>query len=65
MTTCELGDDLQYFLELQKQRLVTKTQEKNELVQEKKTFKSSYFQISYLHHFLFILNNLKSYESTI
>jgi hypothetical protein len=31
----------------------------------KKTFRSPYFQISYLLHFLFVLNNLKSYGSVI
>jgi hypothetical protein len=35
------------------------------LFQKKKPFKFSYFQISCLPHFLFILNNFKSYENTI
>ncbi len=32
---------------------------------KKKTFKPIYFQISYLPHFLFVLNNLKNYGNTI
>jgi hypothetical protein len=44
----------------------TKKQEEDELLQrEKKTFKLLYFQISYLSHFLFVLNNVKNYGSTI
>jgi hypothetical protein len=35
------------------------------LFKEKKTFRPIYFQISYLPHFLFVLNNLKSYGNTI
>jgi hypothetical protein len=44
----------------------TKKQEEDELVQrEKKTFIPLYIQISYLPHFLFVLNNLKSYGNAI
>jgi hypothetical protein len=32
---------------------------------EKKHLEPPYFQISYLHHFLFVLNNLKIYRSAI
>jgi hypothetical protein len=42
----------------------TKKEEEDELVQgERKTFGPPYFQISYLLHFFFVLNNLKTYES--
>jgi len=44
----------------------TKKQEEDELVQrEEKKLKPPYFQISFLLHFFFVLNNLKSYESVI
>jgi len=37
-----------------------KKQEEDELVKkENKTFKPPYFEISYLPHFIFVLNNLK------
>jgi hypothetical protein len=42
----------------------TKKEEEDELVRgQKKTFGPPYFQISYLFHFFFVLNNLKTYES--
>jgi hypothetical protein len=60
----EPNEDLQYFLELQKQRSNNKKEEEGELVQAKqKTLKPLYFQISYVPHFLLVLNNLKSYKS--
>jgi hypothetical protein len=44
----------------------TKKQEKDELVHiENKTFRPLYFQISYILHFLFVLNNLESYGNII
>jgi hypothetical protein len=44
----------------------TKKQEKDEVVhRENKTFRPPYFQISYILHFLFVLNNLKSYGNII
>jgi len=58
-----------YFLELQKQRNKKRMrllQEKDEVVhKENKTFRPPYFQISYILHFLFVLNNLKSYGNII
>jgi hypothetical protein len=61
MATCEPSENLQYFLKLQKQR----SKKRMSLFKEKKTFRSPYFQISYLPHFLFVLNNLKSYGRII
>jgi hypothetical protein len=45
----------------------TKKQEEDEIVQREKNiiFRPPYFQISYLLHFLFVLNNLKRYGSAI
>jgi hypothetical protein len=60
----EPNEDLQYFLKLQKQRSNDKKEKEDDLVQgKKKTLRPLYFQISYLPHFLLVLNNLKSYES--
>jgi hypothetical protein len=62
MTIGEWSENLQYLLELQKQR----NQKRIELVQRgKKNLEPPYFQISYLYHFLFVLNNLKIYRSAI
>jgi hypothetical protein len=62
MTTSEPNENLQYFLELQKQR----SKKRMSLFKEKKIiFRPPYFQISYLLHFLFALNNLKSYGNAI
>jgi hypothetical protein len=49
-----------------KNGVTTTKQEEDELViREKKTFRPPYFQISYLPHFLYVLNNLKIYENVI
>jgi len=61
MTTCEPSENLQYFLKLQKER----SKKRMSLFKEKQTFRPFYFQISYFLHFLFVLNNLKSYGNTI
>jgi hypothetical protein len=62
MTTSEPSENLQHFLELQKQ---TSKKKMNLFKEKKKTFRPPCFQISYLPHFLFVLNNLKSYGSFI
>jgi hypothetical protein len=61
MTTGEPRKNLQYFLELQKQS----SKKRMNMFKEKKTFKPLYFQISYLPHILFVLNNLKNHGSAI
>jgi hypothetical protein len=63
MTIDELSGNLQYILKLQKQR----SKKRMSLFKEKNKIKirPPYFQISYFPHFLFVLNNLKSYENAI
>ncbi len=58
MTMGELSENLQYFLELQKQRSKKRMSLFNEYIY---IFRPPYFQMSYLPHFLFVLNNLKNY----
>jgi hypothetical protein len=57
----EPSENLQYFLELQKQR----SKKRMSLFKEKKKIRPLYFQISYFLQFLFILNNLQNSRSAI
>jgi hypothetical protein len=60
-----IGDQVKIyntFLEFQKQRSKKRM---SFFKERKKTFRPPYFQISYLPHFLFVLNNLKSFGNII
>jgi len=61
MTTCEPSENLQFFWNSKNKEVKRGWACSN----KKKTYKPLYFQILYLPHFLFVLNNLKHYGNTI